>query len=391
MVARGDSLAWFGTGRRRRGAGLPDDGSGRSWAAVVTPLAQGTATTGTASVAFLDDLRGAVMGGDVGRAGQADRQRRDHRGRRPDLAARRAPRAAGRDLRGRVRPRRADADARGGRPGGRRGVDGLRRDVDDDRHARPLERDVRRDPASAGRWGPAAASPASTSRAESPSRTRFRDARAISTGSRRPTIAAGRATSRTPWRETLARVDIGRRVRDVLDVGCGTGALPRRDRRGAERERRGPRLAGVDLSHGMLAVARGKLGRRGALVVADAAGSPSLRAGSTSRSRRARSTTGASRVGALREMARVLRPAGRVAITDWCGDRWVERLRSRILRRHEHDRLRVYRSAELAALLEERDSSTSGRALADRMAVEPHDRHGRASRRMTGAPAPGRE
>ena len=66
VVARGDSLAWFGTGAGAEARVFRTDDRGRSWEAVVTPLAQGTATTGTASVAFLDDLRGAVMGGDVG-------------------------------------------------------------------------------------------------------------------------------------------------------------------------------------------------------------------------------------------------------------------------------------------------------------------------------------
>ena len=66
VVARGDSLAWFGTGAGAEARAFRTTDRGRSWEAVVTPLAQGTATTGTASVAFLDDLRGAVMGGDVG-------------------------------------------------------------------------------------------------------------------------------------------------------------------------------------------------------------------------------------------------------------------------------------------------------------------------------------
>jgi photosystem II stability/assembly factor-like uncharacterized protein len=66
VVARGDSLAWFGTAAGAQARVFRTADRGRSWEAVVTPLAQGTATTGTASVAFLDDLRGAVMGGDVG-------------------------------------------------------------------------------------------------------------------------------------------------------------------------------------------------------------------------------------------------------------------------------------------------------------------------------------
>ena len=151
--------------------------------------------------------------------------------------------------------------------------------------------------------------------------------------------------------QTLRRVDVGR-AHDVLDVGCGTGALLD----AIDRVREGntaPRLAGVDLSTGMLAVARGRLGRRGALAVADAARLPYRPA----RFDLALSSSALHHWDepqrAVREMARVLRPGGRVAITDWCGDRWVERLRARFVRRREHDRLRVYRSTELATLLDE--------------------------------------
>lgn len=66
VVARGDSLAWFGTGAGAEARVFRTTDRGRSWKAVATPLAQGTATTGSASLAFLDDRRGAVMGGDVG-------------------------------------------------------------------------------------------------------------------------------------------------------------------------------------------------------------------------------------------------------------------------------------------------------------------------------------
>lgn len=66
VVARGDSLAWFGTGAGAEARAFRTMDRGRSWEAVTTPLAHGTPTTGTASVAFLDDFRGVVMGGDVG-------------------------------------------------------------------------------------------------------------------------------------------------------------------------------------------------------------------------------------------------------------------------------------------------------------------------------------
>ena len=150
--------------------------------------------------------------------------------------------------------------------------------------------------------------------------------------------------------QTLARIDLGR-ARDALDVGCGTGTLLDAIARAA-RGSGAPRLAGVDLSSGMLAVARDKLGRRAALAVADAAALPFPAA----RFDLALSSSAfhhwSEPLRALREMVRVLRPGGTVAITDWCGDRWVERLRTLVLRRREHDHLRVYRSAELTALLE---------------------------------------
>jgi len=66
VVARADSLAWFGTGAGAEARVFRTADRGRSWTAVATPIAHGTATTGIASLAFLDDRRGAAMGGDVG-------------------------------------------------------------------------------------------------------------------------------------------------------------------------------------------------------------------------------------------------------------------------------------------------------------------------------------
>ena len=71
VVARGDSLAWFGTGAGAEARVFRTADRGRSWEAVATPLVHGTSTTGIASLAFLDDLRGAAMGGDVGAPDQA--------------------------------------------------------------------------------------------------------------------------------------------------------------------------------------------------------------------------------------------------------------------------------------------------------------------------------
>jgi ubiquinone/menaquinone biosynthesis C-methylase UbiE len=147
--------------------------------------------------------------------------------------------------------------------------------------------------------------------------------------------------------ETLDRLDQAERRR-ALDVGCGTGALIERATRASP-----ARFVGVDLSPEMLAAARARLGPRPELVAGSAAALP-FRSGAFDL---AVSTSALHHwddpLPALREMERVLRPGGMVAITDWCGDRWLERLRTGILRRHERVHLRVYRSAELAALLAE--------------------------------------
>lgn len=149
-------------------------------------------------------------------------------------------------------------------------------------------------------------------------------------------------------RETLARIGPGI-PGAVLDIACGTGTLL------AEIEKRRPddgaRIAGVDLSPGMLAEARRKLAE-GTIVVAGDANQLPFRAGafdlalSVSALHHWRDPAGV-----LREARRVLQPGGRLVITDWCGDRWLERIRAALHRRHDHAGLRVYRSTELAALI----------------------------------------
>jgi SAM-dependent methyltransferase len=111
-------------------------------------------------------------------------------------------------------------------------------------------------------------------------------------------------------------------------------------------------LAGVDLSPRMLALARRRLGPRAILAAADAARLPF----------RARSfdvVLSASTLHyvrdperALGEIHRVLHPSGRVAITDWCGDSPIDRMRDRIRRWIEPAHARVYRSAELVGMLD---------------------------------------
>lgn len=149
-------------------------------------------------------------------------------------------------------------------------------------------------------------------------------------------------------RETLARVGPGV-PSAVLDIACGTGTLLEEFEK--RRPGAGARVAGVDLSPGMLAQARRKLALRTIVVLGDATRLPF----------RARTFEIALSVSALhhwrdpaavlREALRVLQPGGRLVITDWCGDRWVERVRAALHRRHDHAGLRVYRSSELAVLM----------------------------------------
>ena len=144
---------------------------------------------------------------------------------------------------------------------------------------------------------------------------------------------------------TLRRIDLTG-VRDALDVGCGTGELLER----AARAHPG-RYVGVDLSLDMLEAARRKLGTRAGLVVGSATRLPFRARGfdlvvSTSALHHWRDPETA-----FAEIRRVLRPGGRVAITDWCGDSFLARLRDRVLRRLEPAYGQVWRSVELAVLL----------------------------------------
>jgi ubiquinone/menaquinone biosynthesis C-methylase UbiE len=154
--------------------------------------------------------------------------------------------------------------------------------------------------------------------------------------------------TRDTTRETLARIGPGL-PSAVLDIACGTGTLLEeiaKRRSGAD-----ARIAGVDLSPGMLAQARRKLNSRAIVVAGDATRLP-FRTGafevalSVSALHHWRDPAAV-----LREARRVLGPGGRLVVTDWCGDRWLERIRGALHGRHEHAHLRVYRSFELAALM----------------------------------------
>lgn len=101
----------------------------------------------------------------------------------------------------------------------------------------------------------------------------------------------------------------------------------------------------------MLAEARRKLGARAIVVAGDAARLP-FRAGVFEVALSVSALHHWRDPGiVLAEARRVLRPGGRLVVTDWCGDRWLERIRAVLHRHHDHAGLRVYRSTELAALL----------------------------------------
>ena len=134
----------------------------------------------------------------------------------------------------------------------------------------------------------------------------------------------------------------------MLDVGCGTGALLAALAGSAS----GVRLAGIDPSPEMLAVARGKLAPAVALRVAWAEEIPYGDATfdvvvSCSVFHYLREP-----LAALREMARVVRPGGRLVITDWCDDYLACRICDHLLRAIDRAYYRAYRERECAALLE---------------------------------------
>jgi ubiquinone/menaquinone biosynthesis C-methylase UbiE len=147
-------------------------------------------------------------------------------------------------------------------------------------------------------------------------------------------------------RETLARLALGPGDR-LLDLGCGTGALLRELVSHVEPTR----LCGVDLSPAMLAQARASLPATVRLVAGDAARLP-LAAGAFDVIVSSSSFhLWAQPERALEELRRVLRPGGRLVLTDWCGDYLACQLYDWTLRLIDPAHRRTYTRAECGGLL----------------------------------------
>jgi ubiquinone/menaquinone biosynthesis C-methylase UbiE len=154
--------------------------------------------------------------------------------------------------------------------------------------------------------------------------------------------------------ETMSRLPVARSDR-VLDVGCGTGELLAR----LAAKYPAARLSGLDPVPEMLEVAREKLSERVELRVGWANELPWPEASFDLVVSCNMFHYITHPVAAVQEMERVLRPGGRLVITDWCDDYLACRVCNVYLRLMSKSHYKTYRQAECAALLKE-----AGHALA---------------------------
>lgn len=150
----------------------------------------------------------------------------------------------------------------------------------------------------------------------------------------------------TTVRGTMARLEL-RPGGKVLDVGCGTGALLAAMSPACP----GVILAGIDPSGEMLKIARGRLApavdlreARAELIPHEDSSFDVVTSCSVFHHIR-------EPVRALSEMRRVLKPAGRLVITDWRGDDLLCRMCGLYLKARGRHVVRVYRERELAGML----------------------------------------
>ncbi|WP_207389288.1 class I SAM-dependent methyltransferase [Marinobacter halodurans] len=154
---------------------------------------------------------------------------------------------------------------------------------------------------------------------------------------------------------TLARLSLPPEGR-VLDVGCGTGILLQKLARQYPRAQ----LAGVDPVPAMLSVARERVtastelhtGWAEALPFEDQSFDAVVSCNMFHYVRDPQR--------ALREMGRVLRPGGRLLITDWCDDYLACRLCDWWLRLTSPAHVKVYRERECRRLLAEAGFAQAG-------------------------------
>lgn len=149
-------------------------------------------------------------------------------------------------------------------------------------------------------------------------------------------------------RETLRRLEL-HPAESLLDVACGTGVLLEALLTTVPEAR----LSGTDASPEMLEVARGTLGKAVVLKASHAESLPFPDESfdvvvSTNAFHYFRNP-----LGVLKEMSRVLRPHGRLVITDWCDDYVACRICDLWLRAFDRAHFRTYGQEDCRRLVQQ--------------------------------------